>query len=381
MKKFNKISFVVNHAAYLVSHRLSIVEKVINDKWGYQILIGKAGSKIMEEEAHRVLKKKKINFLKNNFDTSGYGISNILGFFQIFIRLIMFRPDVVHLISPKAIFIGGIISRLLKIPLTVIAITGVGTIFLSKDSFSKKIIKFIYLKVLKFILNNKNKKVIFQNSFDKHEFTKLFNLKEKDITIIPGSGVKIEKNLPKQRNLDSKNVLLPSRLLLEKGIIEYVEAAKIIKNDFKEWNFLIAGTADYNNPSAIGSKELKNWEDQGLIIWKGYVNDLDELYSNCSIVCLPSYREGFPKCLIEAASYGLPVVTTNVPGCRDAILPDKTGLLVNPKDAKSLADGLKKLIVDNERRKIYGDNGYNLAKEKFNISDVIEKTLKVYNKL
>ena len=281
--------------------------------------------------------------------------------------------------SPKAILLGGVISRLLSTPLTVIAITGVGTIFLSKDSFSKRIIKFIYIKVLKFILNNKNKKIIFQNEFDKNEFTKLFGLNENDLIIISGSGVEIKENSINLRNLESNNILLPSRLLIEKGIIEYIEAAKIIKKEFKDWNFFIAGTADYKNPSSIRLTDLKKWQDQGLIIWKGFIKDLDELYGNCSIVCLPSYREGFPKCLIEAASYGIPIVTTNVPGCRDAILPDKTGLLVNPKDVKSLADGLRKLILDQKKRKIYGDNGYYLAKEKFDIKDVIEKTLKVYN--
>ena len=378
MKK-NKITFIFNHAAYFVSHRLKLVETLIEKGWSVQILIGKAGSKIMEENAYKILKKKNINFIKNNFDTSGYGISNLFGFFQIFIRLLIFKPDVVHLVSPKAILLGGVISRLLSTPLTVIAITGVGTIFLSKDSFSKRIIKFIYIKVLKFILNNKNKKIIFQNEFDKNEFTKLFGLNENDLIIISGSGVEIKENSINLRNLESNNILLPSRLLIEKGIIEYIEAAKIIKKEFKDWNFFIAGTADYKNPSSIRLTDLKKWQDQGLIIWKGFIKDLDELYGNCSIVCLPSYREGFPKCLIEAASYGIPIVTTNVPGCRDAILPDKTGLLVNPKDVKSLADGLRKLILDQKKRKIYGDNGYYLAKEKFDIKDVIEKTLKVYN--
>ena len=93
--------------------------------------------------------------------------------------------------------------------------------------------------------------------------------------------------------MNSKNILLPSRLIIEKGIIEYVEAAKIIKNEFKDWNFLIAGTADYKNPSSIGIEEIKSWQDQGLIIWKGFINNLDELYGNCSIVCLPFIERVF----------------------------------------------------------------------------------------
>lgn len=379
MKNSNKITFIVNHAAYLVSHRLPIIEALINEGWKCQILIGQPGSKIMEEEAYKILNNKKINFDKNYFDTSGLGIANLFGFFQVFIKLLIFRPRVVHLISPKAIFIGGIVSRLLNIPLTVIAITGVGTIFLSKESLSKKIIKYIYLKVLKFIFNNKNKKIIFQNEYDKKEFTILFGLKENDIVLIPGSGVKIKNNLLNERKLNSKNIILPGRLLIEKGVLEYVEAAKILKKEFNEWNFLIAGAADYNNPSSIEKTKLEVWEKQGLIKWIGYINDVEKLYSNCSIVCLPSYREGFPKCLIEAASYGIPVVTTNVPGCRDAILPNETGILVNPKDEKSLADGLRKMIKDDKLRQKYGERGYILAKERFDIKNVLHKTIKVYN--
>ena len=158
MPKSKKITFIVNHAAYLVSHRLKIVEKLIRDGWNCQILIGEAGSEIMEKDAYRILNEKKISFTKNDFDTSGYGIKNLIGFFQIFLNLFRFKPDIVHLVSPKAIFIGGVACRLLKLNLTVIAITGVGTIFLSKEGIAKKIIKSIYFFVLKFIFKNKKKK-------------------------------------------------------------------------------------------------------------------------------------------------------------------------------------------------------------------------------
>ena len=148
---------------------------------------------------------------------------------------------------------------------------------------------------------------------------------------------------------------MPSRLLIEKGVLEYINAARVLKKEFPNWNFLIAGAADYDNPSSLSYNLIKYYQKEGIINWSGYVSDMDKMYENSSIVCLPSYREGFPKCLIEAANFGIPTVTTDVPGCRDAIIPNKTGLLVEPKNYLSLANGLKKLIKDEKLRKSFGE--------------------------
>ena len=138
MNKKNKITFIVNHAAYLVSHRLDLVERIIDKGWRCQILIGQPGSKLMEEQAKTILKKKNIDFIVNSYDASGLGVMNLIGLFQVIFHLFRFRPDMVHLISPKAILIGGIASRILRVKLMIIAITGVGTIFLSKKILKKK---------------------------------------------------------------------------------------------------------------------------------------------------------------------------------------------------------------------------------------------------
>ena len=379
MNKKNKITFIVNHAAYLVSHRLDLVERIIDKGWRCQILIGQPGSKLMEEQAKTILKKKNIDFIVNSYDASGLGVMNLIGLFQVIFHLFRFRPDMVHLISPKAILIGGIASRILRVKLMIIAITGVGFIFLSKKNIKKKIIKYIYFKVLNFIFKKKNKRIIFQNNSDMLEFKRNFFLKDKDLFLIEGSGVKINNSNVLVKNKKSNNIILPSRLLIEKGVLEYINAARVLKKEFPNWNFLIAGAADYDNPSSLSYNLIKYYQKEGIINWSGYVSDMDKMYENSSIVCLPSYREGFPKCLIEAANFGIPTVTTDVPGCRDAIIPNKTGLLVEPKNYLSLANGLKKLIKDEKLRKSFGENGYFLAKEKFDINHVIVKTLKLYN--
>ena len=128
------------------------------------------------------------------------------------------------------------------------------------------------------------------------EFKRNFFLKDKDLFLIEGSGVKINNSNVLVKNKKSNNIILPSRLLIEKGVLEYINAARVLKKEFPNWNFLIAGAADYDNPSSLSYNLIKYYQKEGIINWSGYVSDMDKMYENSSIVCLPSYREGFPKC-------------------------------------------------------------------------------------
>ena len=377
MKK-NKITFIFNHAAYLVSHRIELIETLIKNGWSVQILFGKAGSKIMEKKAIKILNKKKIKFSKNSFDTSGFGISNIIGLFQLYVKVLMFNPRVIHLVSPKAIILGGIISLISRVKLTIIAVTGVGTIFLSDNKKISSIIKNFYLFILKIILKIKNKKLIFQNKSDLKDFKKYFGISLKVTVLIEGSGINLKKITSKKKQNRKKNIILPARLIKEKGIYEFIEAARVLKKKHKKWNFVLVGTCDYNNPSSVNEEYIKQKAREGIIVWHGYVSNMQKVYQSSSIVCLPSYREGFPKCLIEAAAYGLPVITSDVPGCRDAIINNKTGILVKAKNSTSLINGLEKLIKNSKKRELFGGRGYYIAKKKFDINQVIKKTINLY---
>ena len=377
MKK-NKITFIFNHAAYLVSHRIDLIETLIKRGWSVQILFGKAGSKIMEEKAIKILNKKKIKYSKNFFDPSGFGVSNLIGLFQMYFKVLLFNPRIIHLVSPKAIILGGIICLISRVKLTVIAVTGVGTIFLSDNKTISFLIKKFYLFMLKIILNIKNKKIIFQNKSDLKEFKKYLDISLNDTIMINGSGIDLKKINYKKNRKRKKNIILPARLIKEKGVYEFIEAASVLRKKYKNWNFILVGACDYNNPSSLNEEYIKLKVKEGIIIWTGYVSNMKNIYQSSSIVCLPSYREGFPKCLIEAAAYGLPVITTDVPGCRDAIIDNKTGILVKAKNTKSLIKGLEELIKNPKKRKLFGESGYFIAKKNFDINEVIKKTINLY---
>jgi glycosyltransferase involved in cell wall biosynthesis len=176
-------------------------------------------------------------------------------------------------------------------------------------------------------------------------------------------------------------VLLPARLLRDKGVMEFLEAAAELKAGGCDWEFVIAGAGDYRNPSSVPASLVSEFEKNGIVKWAGYVEDIRPLYAAAKIVCLPSYREGMPKCLLEAAAAGCAVVTTDVPGCRDAIVPGETGDLVPAGDAVGLATTLKKLMSEPERIRAYAAKGRLLATAKFDQSSVVSRHLEIYDEL
>jgi glycosyltransferase involved in cell wall biosynthesis len=173
-------------------------------------------------------------------------------------------------------------------------------------------------------------------------------------------------------------VLLPARMLRDKGVLEFVEAARQLRRSHPDWRFVLAGAADYANPSAFSVEQIQAWVAEGIVEWWDYQADMPAVYRRTAIVCLPSYREGMPKCLLEAAAAGKPVVSTDVIGCREALLPGETGLLVPVKDAASLRDALAQLIDNPSMRATFGVRGRQLAQQKFSIDAVIERVFSIY---
>jgi glycosyltransferase involved in cell wall biosynthesis len=174
---------------------------------------------------------------------------------------------------------------------------------------------------------------------------------------------------------------MSSRLLKDKGVIEYIEAAKILNECGLNIEFHLIGDIDPDNPTSLSKMELEHLNQQGYINMLGYRTDIAERYAASNIICLPSYREGFPKSLIEAAACGRAVVTTDVPGCRDAIIENKTGLLVPPRNATALADAIKKLAKDQKIRNQMGASGRALAEKLFSIENVVSQHLQIYNNM
>ena len=378
MKK--KIIFLVNHAAFFVSHRLNLALEAKKRGYEIEILCGKGASKIEEKIAYFKLKKNNLKFKTFSFTSAELNLFKMIrNFLSLFYYLRKNKPDLIHLISPKGIILGGILSRLLKIKATVISISGMGILFTDGVNDKFKIYKFFYIIIMKYILKNDKLCLIVQNNSDKFFFEKTFHLKKKNIVKIKGSGVDINKFKKIKVINSNKIIILVARVIKEKGISETQE--RDFTSIYNKWKFYVIGELSYDKPSMFSKQIISDWKKIDNIKFFGYQKNVFNFYKNSSIVCLPSYREGMPKTLLEAAAAGRPIVTTNVIGCNEAIENNKTGLLCKSKDIVTLKYCLSKLIRNKKLRNQLGANGRKKAIKEFDIKNVTNKVISIYTKL
>jgi len=369
-----KLLFVVNVDWFFVSHRLSIAKQAIES--GYEVHIATG---ITDHYQLLVESGVKVHPLKLHRSNSGL-ILLLSELIEIYSVIRTVSPDIVHLVTIKPVLLGGIASRLAKVPAVVFSISGLGHIFLSsgwRATLRMQLVSLLY----RLALGNKNRTVIFQNQDDRGKLDGVVKNIAKHSVQIPGSGVDLSLFKYTPMSSDVAVVALPSRLLAEKGVYEFVEAAKIVNKPKKIARFVLVGDVDQHNPSSVTPAEIRYWKNQGAVEILGWRDDIHSVLSSATIIALPSYREGFPKALIEAAACGRAVVTTDVPGCRDAIEEGLTGILVPVKDANSLAKAIKSLLDDPERCAEMGRAGRKRAEDIFDVNMVVEKHMEIYQEL
>jgi len=358
-----KLLFIVNQAEFFISHRLPIALEARDQ--GFEVAIASGGNfKLLEQYGFEIFP---LSLNRNSF------ITIFKELFLIRNAIQSFKPTCVHLVTIKPVLLGGILARLLKIKSVVYAISGLGFIFINKGfiaTFKKKLVMFFY----KISLGHKNSKVIFQNNDDKQLFLDNHLVKEKNIVMIQGSGVDLDKFQPFHIENDKVRIILPARMLKDKGVYEFVKAAQIIGNEKAEF-ILVGGLDDDGNPTRINEKTLNSFEG---VSWIGHKNNMQDVIKNADIVCLPSYREGLPKALIEACACAKPIVTTNTAGCRDVVDEGVNGFLVKVKVVDELVIALKKLIDDKHLREKFGNLGRKKAEKQFSLKSVISKTIDIY---
>ena len=364
------ILFVVNSDWFFISHRLPIAKKALSKGFIVHIATTFTDKRKELEKFGFYLHDIKINRSSTSL------IDNLILFFKFLSIYKKVRPDLLHLITIKPSLIGGLAAHFIKKrPKIIISVSGLGYIFTVKGIkafLRKKIIIFLY----KLVFNHKKLKVIFQNQTDLTNISQATNLALSKTILIPGSGVDLKKfkltKLPKNKPI----VLFPARLLSTKGIYEFIKCANNLKNQAR---FAIVGKHDLEARNCIKISELESWQKENIIEYWGESSNMPREYSKASIVVLPSYREGMPKSLLEAAASGRVVVTTDVPGCRDAILEGLTGFLVPPYDSIALTNEVGKLLKDQDLIYKMGQQGRYFAETKFNIDDVVKKHLEIYH--
>lgn len=374
MKK--KILIVVNSLSFFITHRIEIASAAKNKGYDVKVFYGELGNadtkvltKMDIDCFHLPFNRKSINPLRELW----YLISFILLFYK-------YKPDIVHLITIKAYLYGGIAARLTNIPCVLSAIAGLGFLFNQKYFLNKIIIKLLY-PFFSYALNHPNQKIIVQNKDDKKKIIKWFGLNENKVVLFNGSGV----NLSKFTNLDYLSdiitVCFASRLLYDKGVMDFVSAAKLIYSRGFKVKFLLAGDLDPGNPTSLKENDLLKIKNDKIIQLLGYQKDIPSLFARSHIICLPSYGEGLPKILIEAAASSRATITTDSPGCRDAIIPNKTGLIVPVKNPEKLADAIQWLIENPKKRIAMGKAGRMLAETEYPIEKIVQKHMNIYKYL
>lgn len=281
------------------------------------------------------------------------------------------KPGLVHHFTIKCDIYGSLAAESLGIPAIVNSITGLGYMFLSEKPHVKvirEVVKILYKKALG------KTQVVFENPDDRALFLKLGLVKENNSHVVLGTGIDIKKFFPVEPPDSTTLTVLPSRMILDKGICEFVEAAAGIHQSGVQARFALVGDTDPGNPTGIPLEQLKQWQKEGNVEWWGWKDDIAEVLSLSHIVCLPSYREGLPKTLIEAASCGRPIVTTDVPGCREVVTDGENGYLVPAKDPEALKEALLKLIRDPQLRSVMGEASRSRAVSLFS-NDIVNKGL------
>ncbi len=289
------------------------------------------------------------------------------------------QPDIAHHVTLRVVLYGSIAAKLTGVP-SVNAITGLGYLFIA-SGWKEKLLRALLSLMYRICLSGKRVCTIFQNEDDRGAFLERKILRKDRTILIAGAGVDTQRFAPTPEPAGAPVILLTARMLRDKGIGELVGASRILKQRGYEFRVVLAGMLDPGNPTAITESEINAWQKEGLIEWVGHQSDIPRLLAESHIVCLPSYREGLPLSLIEAASCGKPIVATNVPGCREIVRDDWNGILVPAKNPEALADALQKLLADETLRKNMGNNGRQFVLEKFTQEIVIEQTLQVYESL
>jgi glycosyltransferase involved in cell wall biosynthesis len=381
-----RILFVVNNASFFESHRLSVAQHARRLGYAVGLCTGHEASPTLAEHAlprlaEAGLAPKRVSFRSARINP----LLELMGFIQLVLHMRRFRPTLVHCASPKGVLYGGLAARLNDVPALVLAVSGMGYAYTGgQASASRRWARAAYERLSHWAYGHPNKRVIVQNEDDAAAVTSRGLAWSSEVCLIAGSGVVLDDfiHLPLQGR--EPLIVLPARMLRDKGVVEFVQAAQALRQQSPQWRFVLAGTADYDNPSAVPRSMIEQWQRDGDINWMGHISDpkaMVALYARAAIVCLPSYREGMPRVLLEAAAAGCAVVTTDAIGCRDAIENGVTGDLVPVGNSQALANTLQALIHDPERRLLYGAAGRVRAQKLFGIDAVHHNTMAIYREL
>jgi glycosyltransferase involved in cell wall biosynthesis len=369
-----RILFVAAEAKFFVTHRLPLA--LAARERGYDVHIATPRGPFLdvilghELPWHEIVVRRGTRLIQEV-----RSIPNLVGLYR------RVRPDLAHHVAVKAMLYGTVAARLTGVPAVVNALTGLGYAF--DERRARSLVGRGITLAYGSLLRHPRMRFIFQNTEDRDVFVRHGWCADAAAVLIRGSGVDPDVFAPAAHPPNgSPLVVFAARLLVSKGVAEFVEAARRVKAAGIEARFVIVGESDFDNPESITPGQLNEWGREGAVEVWGWHDDMSNLLRGASLVVLPTYYgEGVPKVLIEAAACGLPIVTTDTPGCRDIVVNGRTGLLVPPRDAHALSAALVELLGDPARRREMGERARTRMVAEFSLERVVESTMAVYREL
>lgn len=356
---------------YLYNFRLSLAREL--RKTGYEVLLLSPAGEYTD------------HFIQSGFRWQPIAVSRrginpfqeLRTAWQLWKTLRVEKPFLLHSFTLKCNLHAAIAGKIVGARKIVHSITGLGYFFYTQQQST------LLRRLLEFSMRVlfRCEQVIFQNSYHLELFRKRGIVREQHSFLIPSSGVDIDYFKPSPEESEEVLVIFPARYLRDKGVVEFIEAARLLKKSNVAARFALVGATDPGNPSSVSANELAEWNREGIVEDWGWQTDMRKVYQLAHIVCLPSYHEGLPKVLIEAAASGRAIVTTDIPGCRDVVSQGENGYLVPVGDTLALSEALHELIQDPELRAKMGRRGRKRAEQRFSAALVNQQTLEVYGRV
>lgn len=369
-----KLLYLMTEDWYFCSHRLMLARAAMRQ--GFDVIVAArvdAHAHVIRNEGFKLIPLRMRRESKNLW----HELSTVWQLIGIYRRE---RPDIVHQVALKPILYGSLAA--LFTPRTKIVNVLAGFGFLGTSSSSKaRILRPFVQAAFKLFFNLRRSTVIVHNQDDYRELSGRVVSDEARIALIRGNGVDTELFQPTPQPAGIPIVVLPARMLWNKGIREFYEAARLLLGRGVQARFALIGKTDDASPSVISQKQLEDWVASGVLEWWGHCEHMPAVYRSASIVCLPSYREGIPKVLLEAAASGRAIVATDVPGCREIVRHQENGLLVPVKNPQALADALERLLSDPLLREVMGRRGREITVNNFSSSQILWELVGLYQKL
>ena len=369
-----RLLYAINNPAFFLSHRLPLA--LAAREAGYEVHVATMDGPTVPRIVSLGFQHHVIPMSRSGRNP-WHELRALLALRRLFIAL---QPAIVHAVTIKPLLYGGIAARLAKVPAFIGAVSGLGFVFTGGDP-KRNLVRWAATRLYRLALGHPGSRVIFQNAGDRDILQQAGAVRPGQVVMIRGSGVDLNEFVALPEPGGAPVALMVSRVLVDKGSAEFVQAARLSRGHSSGLRWVLAGSPDPGNPASVSQETFDAWKREGIVECLGERTDIAELYQQAHIAVLPSYREGLPKSLVEAAASGRAVVTTDVPGCRDAIEPGVTGVLVPAKDAAALAQAVTLLAGDPELRQKMGRAGRRLAEKAFDIRLIQRAHLELYNAL